>query len=66
MNGQYRRLTEQPPVDMKEIYGWLKAANLSAATERLVVAAQSQAFRLGTMSTIFYIVTSVLLAACAV
>ena len=40
---QYRRLTEQPPVDMKETYGWLKAANLPAATEALVVAAQDQA-----------------------
>ena len=44
MHGQYRRLTEQLPVDMKETYGWLKAANLSAATEGLVVAAQDQAF----------------------
>ena len=43
MHGQYRRLTEQPPVDMKETYGWLKAANLLAATEGLVVAAQDQA-----------------------
>ena len=43
MHGQYRRLTEQPPVDMKETYGWLKAANLPAATEGLVVAAQDQA-----------------------
>ena len=43
MHGQYRPLTEQPPVDMKEIYGWLKTANLSAATEGLVVAAQDQA-----------------------
>ena len=33
MHGQYCRLAEQPPVDMKETYGWLKAANLSAATE---------------------------------
>ena len=45
MHGQYRRLTEQPPVDMKETYGWLKAANLPAATEALVVAAQDQALR---------------------
>ena len=45
MHGQYRRLTEQPPVDMKETYGWLKAANLPAATEGLVVAAQDQALR---------------------
>ena len=44
-HGQYRRLTEQPPVDMKETYGWLKAANLPAATEGLVVAAQDQALR---------------------
>ena len=43
MHGQYRRLTEQPPVDMKETCGWLKAANLPAATEGLVVAAQDQA-----------------------
>ena len=44
MHGQYCRLTEQPPVDTKETYGWLKAANLPAATERLVnvVAAQDQ------------------------
>ena len=45
MHGQYRRLTEQPPLDMKETYGWLKVANLSAATEGLVVAAQDQALR---------------------
>ena len=45
MHRQYRRLTEQPPVDMKETYGWLKAANLPAATEGLVVAAQDQALR---------------------
>ena len=31
--------------DMKETYGWLKAANLPAATEGLVVAAQDQARR---------------------
>ena len=43
MHGQYRRLTEQPPVDMKETYKWLKTANLPAATEGLVVAAQEQA-----------------------
>ena len=45
MHGQYRRLTKQPPVDMKETYGWLKAVNLPAATEGLVVAAQDQALR---------------------
>ena len=45
MHRQYRRLTEQPPVDMKETYGWLKAANLPAATEGLAVAAQDQALR---------------------
>ena len=45
MHGQYHRLTEQPPVDMKESYGWLKAANLAAAAEGLVVAAQDQALR---------------------
>ena len=28
MLGQYRRLTEQSPVDMKETFGWLKAENL--------------------------------------
>ena len=39
MHGQYHRLTEQPPVDMKETYGWLMAVNLPAATEGLVVAA---------------------------
>ncbi len=43
MHRQYRRLTEQPPVDMKETYGWLKAANLPAATEGLVVDGQDQA-----------------------
>ena len=45
MHGQCRHLTEQPPVDMKETYGWLKAANLPAATKGLVVAAQDQALR---------------------
>ena len=45
MHGQYRRLTEQSPVDLKETFGWLKAANLSVATEGLVVAAQDQALR---------------------
>ena len=45
MHGQYRRLTEQSPVDTKETFGWLKAANLPDATEGLVVAAQDQALR---------------------
>ena len=45
MHGQYRRLTEQSPVDTKETFGWLKAANLPGATEGLVVAAQDQALR---------------------
>ena len=45
MHGQYRRLTEHLPVDMKETYGWIKAANLPAATERLFVAAQDNAHR---------------------
>ena len=45
MHRQYCRLTERPPVDMKETYGWLKAANLRTATERLVVAAQDQPLR---------------------
>ena len=45
MHGRYRRLTEQPPVDMKETYRWLKTANLPAATEGLVVAAQNQALQ---------------------
>ena len=45
MHGQYRRLTEQPPVNMKETYGWLKSANLPVATEGLVVTAQDQALR---------------------
>ena len=45
MHGQYRRLTEQSPVDMKENFGWLKAANLPGATEGLVVAAQDQALK---------------------
>ena len=43
MHGQYRRLTEQSPVDMKETFGWLKAANLPGATEGGVVAAKDQA-----------------------
>ena len=45
MHGQYRRLSEQSPVDAKETFGWLKAANLPGATKGLVVAAQDQAFR---------------------
>ena len=45
MHGQYRRLTEQPTVNMKETYEWLKAANFPAATEGLVVAAQDQPLR---------------------
>ena len=45
MHGQYRRLTEQSPVDTKETFGWLKAANLPGATEGLVVAAQDHALR---------------------
>ena len=45
MYGQYRSLTEKPPVDMKETYRWLKSSNLPAATEGLVVAAQDQALR---------------------
>ena len=45
IHGQYRRLNEQPPVDMKETYEWLKAANLAAAIEGLVFAAQDQALR---------------------
>ena len=45
MHEQYRRLTEQQPVERKETYGWLKTANLPAATEELVVAAQDQALR---------------------
>ena len=45
MQRQYRHLIEQPPMDMKESYGWLKAANLPDATEGLVVAAQDQALR---------------------
>ena len=32
-------------MDIKETYGWLKAANLPAATEALVVAPQDQALR---------------------
>ena len=43
MHCQYRRLTEKPPVDMKETYRWLKSLNLPAATEGLVVTAQDQA-----------------------
>ena len=45
LHGQYRRLSEQSPVNMKETYGRLKAANLPAATEGLVIAAQDQAHR---------------------
>ena len=45
MHEQYRRLTEQQPVERKETYGWLKTANLPAATEELVVAAQDQALQ---------------------
>ena len=36
---------EQSPVDTKETFGWLKAANLPGATEGLVVAAQDQTLR---------------------
>ena len=43
MHGQYRRLTEKPPRDIKETYRWLKLLNLPFATEGLVVAAQDQA-----------------------
>ena len=66
IHGQYRRRTEQPPVDMKETYGWLQAANLPAATEGLVAAAQHQALGTRYYERRFYIVMSVLLAACAV
>ena len=45
MHGQYRRHTEQPSLDTKETYGWLKAATLPAATEGLVVAAQDRALQ---------------------
>ena len=45
MHGQYRRLTETQPVDMKETYRWLKSSNLPTATEGLVVTAQDQALR---------------------
>ena len=45
MHGQYCRLTEKPPVDMKETYRWLKSSNVTAATEGLVVVAQDQALR---------------------
>ena len=44
-HGQYCRLTEQSPVDMKETFGWLTAANLPGSPEGLVVAAQDQALR---------------------
>ena len=43
IHGQYCHLTDQSPVDMKEAFGWLKAAKLSVATEGLMVAAQDQA-----------------------
>ena len=39
------RLTEKPPVDMKETYRWLKSSDLPAATEGLVVAAQHESLR---------------------
>ena len=45
MHGQYRRITERPPEDMKETYRWLKSSNLPAKTEGLVVAAQDQDLR---------------------
>lgn len=45
MHGQFRLLTEKPPVDMKETFAWLKASNLTGACEGLVVAAQDQAVR---------------------
>ena len=43
MHGQYFRLTEEPPVDMKETYRWLKLSDRTASTEGLVVVAQEQA-----------------------
>ena len=68
MHGQYRRLTQQPSANMKETYGWLQVANLPAATEGMLVAAQDQPLRTRyyCMSARFYIVMSVLLAECAV
>ena len=45
MHGQYCRLTEKPPLDMKETYRWLKSLNLPAAADELVVAAQDQALQ---------------------
>ena len=45
MHGQYRRLTEKPPVGMKDTYKWWRFTILSAAAEGLVVAAQYQALR---------------------
>ena len=45
MHGQYGCLTEQSPVDLKETFGWLKAANRFGATEGLVVVAQDESLR---------------------
>ena len=45
MHGQYRCLTDQSPVDTKETFGWLKAADLSGATEGMVVTAQDHVLR---------------------
>ena len=68
MHGQYRHLTQQPSVNMKETYGWLQVANLPAATEGMLVAAQDQPLRTRyyCMRARFYIAMSVLLAECAV
>ena len=53
----------RPPVDVNVTYGWLMLLNLPAATERLVVAAQNQAFRTRYYERNFCIVMSVPLAA---
>ena len=66
MHGQSCRLTEQPPVDMKETYGWLKAAIFLLQLRDWLLLLKTKLFGLGTMSARFYIVMSVLLAACAV
>ena len=42
-HGQYLRITKQLPEDVKETFGWLKAANPPGTTDGLVVAVQDHA-----------------------
>ena len=44
MCGQYYGRTEQPPVDMKQTYGWLKSLNLPTATRRTGCCCSRQSF----------------------